>query len=151
MYSDLVQDISDSIEDIKELLNLYDKLLSDVQQKQPDNVEVAALGAVLHSFYNGVEGIFSLVAKQIDGIVPNDLAWHQSLLKQVTEKTNNRKHLITQPTADLLAPYMRFRHFFRHAYAFMLDWHRMKPLVDSLCSVWDTVRSELELFTQDIE
>ena len=146
MSSDVSQDISDSIEDISDLLASFDLLLSTVRQKDPDNIELAALGTVLHSFYNGIEGIFLVVAKRIDGTVPLDSAWHQTLLTQVTEKTDNRAPLISTQAAHLLAPYMKFRHFFRHSYTFMLDWQRMKPLVDDLHSVWNTVRLEIEYF-----
>ena len=121
-----------------------------IQQKEPDNIELAALGTILHSFYNGVEGIFLHVAKQIDGTAPNDFAWHQSLLKQVTESNDNRSSVISEQTADILAPYIKFRHFFRHAYAFMLDWKRVKPLADGLNTVWTTVKNEIESFKSTI-
>ena len=146
MSSDILQDIADSIEDITELLKSYENLFITVEQKHPDNIELAALATVLHSFYNGIEGIFLYIAKRIDGTVPNDFSWHHTLLLQVTEATDNRIPVISLQNADLLAPYLKFRHFFRHSYAFMLDWPRMKPLVNELHSVWTTVKNEMESF-----
>jgi len=144
--SDVLQDILDSVKDIDELLNTYKNLLSTVEKKHPDNIELAALATVLHSFYNGIEGIFLYVVKRIDGTVPNDFSWHHTLLLHVTDKTDNRTPVISIQTSDLLAPYLKFRHFFRHSYAFMLDWQRMKPLVDELHPVWATVKNEVESF-----
>jgi hypothetical protein len=148
--SDVKQDIFDSVEDISELLSSYDILFARLKENTPDKIELAALGTVLHSFYNGIEGIFLLVSKQIDKITPSDSAWHQSLLNQVTEKTVDRASLISQDTASLLAAYLKFRHFFRHAYAFMLDWNRIKPLADNLCSVWVTVKAEIAVFCDSL-
>ena len=146
MSSDILQDITDSIEDIAELLESYKTLFISVEQKHPDNIELAALATVLHSFYNGIEGIFLIIAKRIDETLPIDFSWHQALLLRVTEETDNRTPVISAQTADLLAPYLKFRHFFRHSYAFLLDWQRMKPLVYELRSVWAAVKNEMESF-----
>ena len=150
MSSDLRQDILDSIEDINDLLKAYKDLFEKVKQSKPDIVETAALGTVLQSFYNGVEGIFLLVAKQMDNQAPSDSAWHQTLLNQVLEKTGFRDGLITSDTAASLAMYMKFRHFFRHAYTFMLDWERLQPLVDELMIVWETTKDEIITFCETL-
>ena len=50
MSSDIRQDIKDSVEDIGELLASYELLFSRLEQNEPDNIELAALGTVLHSF-----------------------------------------------------------------------------------------------------
>ena len=146
MSSNIPRDVADSINDIAELLKTYENLFLTVEQKHPDNIELAALATVLHSFYNGIEGIFIYIAKRIDRTVPNDFSWHHTLLLQATEETDKRIPVISMQTADLLAPYLKFRHFFRHSYAFLLDWPRMKPLVDDLYSVWAAVKNELESF-----
>ena len=83
MSCDLKQAILDAVEDINDLLTSYEPLLIRIKQKEPDNIELAALGTVLHSFYNGVEGIFLLISKQIDSETPSDSSWHQTLLNQM--------------------------------------------------------------------
>jgi len=148
--SDLRQDILDSVDDINDLLETYKDLFTRIKHKKPDLIELAALGSVLQSFYNGVEGIFLLAAKQIDKQTPNDNAWHQSLLNQVLETTSERDSIITLETASKLAPYMKFRHFFRHAYSFMLDWERLQPLVDELEMTWNVTRDELVAFCDNL-
>lgn len=55
---------------IDHLLAAYADLLLQVEQKPPDLVQVTALASVLHSFYNGVESIFIIIAKEIDDAVP---------------------------------------------------------------------------------
>ena len=146
MSSDLKQDILDSIEDIGDLLTSYESLLETVKLRSPNNIELAAMGTILHSFYNGVEGVFLLVSKQIDKTTPDNSSWHQSLLNQMMTATEERANLISPESASHLAPYLKFRHFFRHAYAFMLDWSRLKPLADDLMAVWGNVKEELTAF-----
>ena len=146
MSFDLRQDINDSVEDINDMLKAYSGLLDKVNQEKPDLVERAALGSVLQSFYNGVEGVFILIAKQIDKKVPSDNTWHQSLLNQMLEATDNRSAVINSDTASNLAAYMKFRHFFRHAYTFMLDWERLQPLVNELNSTWCNVKDAIFAF-----
>ena len=113
MSSEIPRDIADSIDDITELLETYENLFLAVEQKHPDNIELAALATVLHSFYNGIEGIFLYIAKRIDGIVPNDFSWHHTLLLQATEETDKRIPVISMQTAYLLAPYLKFTAFFQ--------------------------------------
>ena len=53
----VVQSISVEIAQLDLLFVTYAELLAKVQQLSPDVVELAALATVLHSFYNGTEGI----------------------------------------------------------------------------------------------
>lgn len=55
------------IQQIDRLIETYSELLKKCWQNEPDNIEIAALGSVLHSFYNGLENIFSVIAKESDG------------------------------------------------------------------------------------
>ena len=127
---------------MNDLLTSYE-LLTRIKQSEPDNIELAALDTVLHSFYNEIEWIFLLVAKQVDMETPSNSTWHQSLLHHAAAPTEKSASLLIPETASLLAPYMKFRHFFRHAYTFMLDWRRLKPLADDLTTVWDAVRIDI--------
>lgn len=38
----------------------------------------------LHSFYNGLERIFEIIARQLDPVFPSGERWHRDLLKQMT-------------------------------------------------------------------
>lgn len=53
------------IEQINQLLSTYDDLLVKCQANEPDKIEIAALGSVLHSFYNGLEIYSRLLPKNL--------------------------------------------------------------------------------------
>jgi hypothetical protein len=48
----------------------YAELMASTGADEPDLVDRTALGAVLQSFYQGVEGVLATVAKRVDGSMP---------------------------------------------------------------------------------
>jgi hypothetical protein len=133
---------------VDRLFEFYAGLLADSQQRVPDLVEMTALGSVLHSFYNGVESIFLVVAKEVDRGAPRGADWHRTLLMRMTQAMSNRSRVISAETAANLSGYLLFRHFFRHAYAFFLDWDKMRDLVIALTDVWAQTKQELLAFLE---
>jgi hypothetical protein len=135
---------------IDRLFEAYADLLAHAQQSAPGNVEIAALATVLHSFYNGLENIFQLVAKRLDASSPRGPTWHRDLLAQMAEQRPHRGPVISEATARHLAEYLGFRHVFRHAYAFYLDWNELQKLVLPLGDVWARTRQELLAFLETL-
>lgn len=146
----VVTQITLEIEQIDRLFSVYAGLLQPGQQLSPNEVELAALGSILHSFYNGLENIFLAVAKRIDRQVPADTQWHKDLLTQISRATDNRTAVISEELAQKLAKYMGFRHFYRHTYAFFLDWNEVEKLTTPLPEIWIQTKEELFLFIENI-
>lgn len=94
-----------------------------------NNVEIAACGAMLHSFYNGVENILKRIALAVDGAVPEGDASHKQLLHQMAAAAKQRGPVLSAPVCEDLKDYLNFRHVFRSAYSFDLRWEKMEPLV----------------------
>lgn len=146
MAEKVISQIKFEIEQIDQLLELYAELLECPKQNTPSLVEKTAMAALLHSFYTGVENIFLSVAKEIDKDIPAGAQSHRDLLGQITKRTPYRMPVISEKVKEKLSDYLIFRHFFRHAYSFFLDWDKMKKLVSSLIEVWDQLKRELHLF-----
>ncbi len=51
----------------------------------------------------------------------------------------------------LFSEYATFRHFYRHAYSFQLNWKKMKPLVDNISSVWKETKNTMLSFLKEGE
>ncbi|MSR81973.1 MAG: hypothetical protein EXS58_03500 [Candidatus Latescibacteria bacterium] len=124
----------------------YRAVLDIPEEGEPELIERTAVGAVLQSFYNGVENIFQTVAKRVDQEVPASADWHRKLLTQMAGGTETRLPLISPLTAERLEPYLGFRHLVRHAYSFTLEWSRMSGLVRELSSVWEQFQAEVRSF-----
>ena len=132
-------------EEIESLFELYKEEIFDQAQK-PSLFELTALGGILHSFYNGIEKILLIITKGVDKKVPTDPNWHKSLLVQMTKENETRSAVISGETKDRLLDYLGFRHFFRHAYSFHLEWEEMEDLVKSIHEVWIKFKSEVSAF-----
>ncbi len=143
----LIQEqIKFKIDDIDKLFSEYELIFKKIEEETPDLFDMTILGSVLHSFYNGLENIFEIIAKNIDNNIPTGNKSHQELLHQMASENSNRNEILTEELYLKLREYATFRHFYRHAYSFQLNWEKMKPLIDDIHIVWKEVKQNLENF-----
>jgi len=138
--------ISLEIEQIDELFVVYADLLEKARRQTPDLVEVAAIGSILHSFYQGLENIFLRVAKELDRDIPSGSESHRALLHQIGQPTPQRPAVLAPALTQKLDGYLTFRHFYRHSYTYFLNWVKLEQLVISLEAVWSQAKAELNEF-----
>lgn len=130
------EQIEFKIEDMDRLFNEYDLVFQKIKNEEPDLFDLTVLGSILHSFYNGLENIFEIIAKNVDENVPNGKKLHQELLHQMASENNKRSEVLNEDLYLKLREYATFRHFYRHAYSFQLNWEKMKPLIENIHLVW---------------
>jgi hypothetical protein len=128
------------------LLETYRPLIERCAVSPPDDIELSALAAMLHSFYNGFENIFKRVAAELDGSLPSGEFWHRELMDSMTMPSGERSAVLSEQLIEHLDDYLEFRHFFRHAYTFDLRWDRMKNLVLGCEETLQLVEGELDRF-----
>jgi len=58
----------------------------------------------------------------------------------------NRPALLSAELHDTLLDYLRFRHVFRNAYSFDLDWQKLSPLVLQLEETFQQLETALDKF-----
>ena len=85
--------IAFEISQIDELIEKSSVLLQKCILQEPDFIELNAAGAILHSYYNGLENIFLLIRKNIDKTVLSSERWHSELLKSMFTATETRPPL----------------------------------------------------------
>lgn len=114
---------------------------------EPSHRDKAAIGAFLHSFYNGIENILKHLVREIDQNVPRGEGWHRALLQRMSVAVPGIRSAILRPdTVIMLEPYLGFRHFFRHAYTFEIDWNKLQPLITHVAVVLKQVRADISAF-----
>ncbi|UCH97330.1 MAG: hypothetical protein JSV88_10900 [Candidatus Aminicenantes bacterium] len=145
-----IEEIENEIELINELIESHELLLNKVKTSTPDRIEISALATVLHSFYNGIENVFSRIANRLDKKQPSSEFWHQELLEQMKSGTPKRKAVISNELHGKLNLYLGFRHFFRHAYAFQFKWEKIKELVMDLPGVYTQFKQETNQFIKKL-
>jgi len=139
--------IRDELDDIRQVVERVEKKLTDLSQTTPDDFTIAGFASYVHSFYNGLEKIFDLIAEHIDRFEPSDKSWHKELLKQMAlEIQGVRPAVLTKELASALEDYLEFRHFFRHSYSFDLDWDELKPKAENLKATFEKLEAAFQRF-----
>ena len=128
------------------LFPVYRPLLEKCAVTPPNDIELYAFAAILHSFYNGIENIFKRVTLELGDAMPGGESWHKDLLDSMTRPPGDRNSVLSPELARRLKEYMEFRHVFRHAYTFNLRWDRLKTLVLGCEEALQLVESELDRF-----
>jgi predicted nucleotidyltransferase len=110
----------------------------------PTRTELRAMASILHEFYNGVERIFERIAIGLDESIPRGAFWHADLLTQMaTPREGVRPAVIDESLRARLKEYLEFRHFFRHAYGYTLEWNQLRWKVESLSETFEMLREQL--------
>ena len=131
---------------LRQLVDFYRPLVEKARGSEPEPFDLSALAAGLHSFYTGIEKVFSYIAKDVDGSLPSGMSSHSRLLTAMSQPTKTRPAVISEDLFIKLYEYMDFRHVFRHAYTIELKWRKMADLVLHCEETLDRLQTELEAF-----
>ncbi len=151
MWPELREEVELELAMMREHLVTFAPALERSCKRAPDPIETAALGAMLHGFYNGAENIFKRIAVHCDDGPPRGEGWHAALLDGMTRPGPNRPGAVSGPLAAELRKYLRFRHVFRHAYNVQLRWGEMADLVVACQGVLDRLEAEMDAFLKATE
>ena len=137
-----ISQIDKLLDDSKPLLDLY-------KIKAPDFIEMSAGAMTLHSFYNGIENILTLILKFYDGQLPNSNKWHMEILEKAFVSDEKRKNIFSIDLQTKLEEYLKFRHFVRHSYGFQLEWERMEGLTNGINTLWEAIKKDINIFIEN--
>jgi len=138
-------EIESDFSDLERVVVEIKEAVKEIGSSIPTYRDKAALGALLHSFYNGIENALKRIAEEVDHSVPVGEGWHRSLLRRMEgEVEGYRPAILREQTVGILEPYLGFRHFFRHSYTFEIDWQKLQPLVENVAMVLREFQADLE-------
>src|SRR5437867_2274422 len=101
----------------------------------------------LHQFYTGCERILERIAVTVDGSFPGGAFSHANLLAQMARELPGIRPAVLHETLWLrLQDYLAFRHFFRHAYGYTLEWAKLRPLVAGMSAIFADLHGQLITF-----
>lgn len=72
--------------------------------------------------------------------------WAKDLLNLTVEHD-----FITKETADKAGRFLFFRHFFTHAYGFLLDEAKLEPLINNASDLYSEFKEEIDNSLMRIE
>ena len=106
----------------------------------------------LHGFYAGLERLFELIARHVDGVLPGGETWHRDLLRRMAQDIAGvRPAVLSQDSVLALDEFRRFRHLVRNVYTMSLAPEKMAGLMATLPTLWLTLRAELWAFADFLE
>jgi predicted nucleotidyltransferase len=135
---------------VEEELTALHRLLHEVQDgvsgldSPPSPFALNAIASYLHQFYTGCERILERLAVQVDGRLPGGAFLHANLLAQMArEQPGVRPAVLDEALWLRLQEYLAFRHFFRHAYGYTLEWAKLRPLVAGMAETLGNLQERL--------
>ncbi len=139
----LRSEIENELESLSRLTND----LVDCEEVGTTSVVMRAKASIFHDFYTGVERIFTKIAAELNGGIPNTPQWHADLLRDMCLNLEGiRPPVITKEMCDSLLPFLRFRHLFHNMYGFCLDPPRIGELGEAFSEVQQAFLSEMSEF-----
>ena len=139
--------LTKELDDVREVVGRVASHYQQLGDTEVDDLVAAGFAAYLHSFYNGVENIFKVIAEYLDDFTPNGGRWHQDLLEQMAlEIPGVRPAILSSELAETLREYLELRHFFRHSYSFQIEWEKLKPKVEKLNAIFTHFETALVNF-----
>ena len=108
-------------------------------------VVLAGIGSFLQNIYTGMENILKQILLHIGCALPQTPSWHKDLLNLSVENG-----LILNETQEKIGKYLFFRHFFMHAYGFMIDQEKLLPLANNISIDYADFKREIEVFLNDL-
>jgi uncharacterized protein YutE (UPF0331/DUF86 family) len=110
-------------------------------RKERSTIELAAIATFLHNIYNGIENILKQILKTKGTQIPRTETSHKDLLDLSVSIG-----IIPEKLSDELYEYLTFRHFFIHAYGFMLEEANLDDLARDIPKVWSRFLSAIERY-----
>lgn len=115
--------------------------------RPPTRTELRAMASMVHEFYNGVERIFERISVGLDEGIPQGSSWHADLLtRMATPQEGARPAVIDEPLRARLKEYLDFRHFFRHAYGYTLEWNHLRWKGENMSTTLTALKDRLRSF-----
>lgn len=151
MWGRLRRELELELAEMRDLLAVRAEIDTDGPDGSMRPVDTFATGALLHSFYNGVENLLKRIEVATAGTVPRGEHWHTELLALAGTETPSRPAVVSAVLMPQLRRYLEFRHAFQHVYAHRLVGARMLYLLRDLPEVARALETEIRDFLARLE
>mgnify|MGYP001577650325 CR=1 FL=1 len=121
-------------------------LAGELARQAPDAAQLAVAAVRIHRYYTALESVLLRVERTF-AAEPAGGDWHLDLLRGATrELPGIRLAVLPRAVLDPLHEVLRFRHFFRHAYAIALDGTKLAKVARHVVTVHADVDAALGAF-----
>lgn len=151
--SNLADRIRDELADLQAVVQKCERAWQEAKrQPEQQDIFLDSVALNIHSIYAGIESLFELVARHIDGSIPTHERWHHELIVQMTQEIPEIRPAVISPESQaLLDEFRRFRHLVRNVYTINLDPERLEALIRKIPQLWRTIELELNAFADFLD
>ncbi len=141
--ADIFEKVHIEMDNISKVLTELEKVKDKLDK---EIVILAGIGSFLQNIYTGIENILKQILLHIGCNIPQSSSWHKDLLNIAVDQG-----LISNVTMEKIGKYLYFRHFFMHAYGFMLDENKLLPLANSIFVDYADFKAEIDFFLKQLQ
>jgi hypothetical protein len=117
--------------------------LLDLSRTEASTLAQAAVA--LHHGYGAIESALERVARTLEGSLPTGKDWHVALLESMALDIDSvRPRILSDESLRRLRSLLAFRHFFRHAYAAVLEAARLDALRADMLALHSPLQHDLD-------
>ena len=147
----LISELVDEVDALKRLGAEVAEAVESGKRHSMDAPHLALLAVRLHRYYTSLERILQRIERSL-GSEPTGGDWHLALLVGATREIKSVRPAVLPPTVvGPLREILRFRHFFRHAYAVEFDAVKLRQVAEFVAAIRAQVESALIDFTEFLE
>jgi len=147
----LREEIEIELDLIKQTVSEIKQILSQIEERPPNNIEKTAAGAFLSQIYGGIEKIMIRICKHNNVDIPSGKDWHSELFKMFCDPPHNKlPNLIDSVLESLLIPYRKFRHFFIHGYGVLIDIDQIMPGLMNAEKIYKKFVMNIKMYLSDL-
>jgi hypothetical protein len=151
-HRELAARIRAELKDVERVVERAQTAWGQARRSPDDPAFIEAVALNLHSFYSGLERLFELLARHMDGVTLTGDSWHRDLLHRMAmEIAHLRPAVLSPDSLAALDQFRRFRHLVRKLYTFNLAPEKLADLMPTLLPTWKMVQAELLAFAEFVD
>lgn len=134
------------------VVNEIKKLLTDLEKKEPEIIQLTALASFAAQFYNGVENILKRICHFNNVTIPKSQDWHIGLFKWFCNPpVNNLPVLFSETDSLKYSSIRKFRHYFFHGYSRTIKWEWIKEGVSDIDDMFREFNLKIDNYINSIK
>ncbi len=131
---------------------IYDKIEERADMKENDSVKIESTAFQLHNLYCAFEDLFKIILDYFENNIIEKEFYHTELLKKMKLNIKGiRPSFVSEESYKFLDELRAFRHFFRHAYGYEIDYSKIKLVIDKVLKLKMIYQNDMDDFIKKLK
>lgn len=136
---------------VKEIDKIYEEIKDREKGAKRNKARIESLGYKLHNLYCAFEDLFKIVARYFENQIRDISKYHKEMLKKMSLAIEGvRPALISDESYRELDELRAFRHFFRHAYSYELNYEKIMIPLSSAYRLKEVYKEDISRFLNTV-